>query len=187
MESNATQSVAANTIGSNPTNRIVPHEAFRRALGSIKRRVNLMDPHADFRLARTERGEWLVQVKGGADVPEGGLSILVTDKGAVEIRLSQTNADAEAWLTSGKASKPDPTVKVRPEVALKQGVEALAKWWKVTPDAFFSPEGRVTLRLTDEEEWLMGVYKYPATGNPEWRIEIKENGDVRAYPVGLGL
>ena len=186
-EFNSRLSVATDGATSNPTNRMLADEAFRRALGSIKRRVNLMDSNADFRLVRTENGEWLIQIKGGSDVPEGGLSILVTEKRAVELRLSQTNADAQAWLASGEASKPDPGIKVRPEVAFRQGLEALAKWWAVGPDCFLTPGGKIRLTRARKEEWVMNITGYSSTRHDEWRVTINDNGRIEAAPVTLGL
>lgn len=171
----------------NSAGRMPVQEAFRRALGFIKNHVNIMDPNADFQLSRTEKNEWLIRVKGVVDVPVSGASILVADSGAIQLRLASTNGAGAAWLPSGTGSAPDPSLRIRPEVALRQGVECLGKWWKVTPEAFFSPQGRISLRRTGRDEWLMGVYKCPATGHAEWQVEIKGSGNVRAYPVGLGL
>jgi len=179
-EPDQAQMTTTNSPGKMPV-----EEAFRKALGSVKGRVNLMDPKVEFGLSRMTNNAWLIQLQSAADVPTPGISIRVTDGGNIAIALASTNTTAAAWLSSGKASAPDPELRIRPEVALRQGVEALNKWWKVAPDAFFSPEGRMTLRRTGKQEWLMKVRKYPATGNPEWRVEIKENGDVDAYPVGL--
>lgn len=168
--------------------RVTVEDGFRRGLGMIKERVNLMDPLAEFQVSRLDRAGWLVQVKCPADVPTPGLTVFVGDAGDHKITLMSTNSDALQWLASGTATTPEKGVKIRPEAAFRQGLKALEKWWKVSLGAFSSPEGRITLIRTGQDEWQMGVYGYSETGYREWWIRIGDNNEVDARPVsGLGL
>ena len=184
-------SVSPATLGSAESKRVEPigvEQGFRKALGSIRARADLMDPKAAFCISRTGDRQWLVQVDGIRDLPAGGLSVAVGDSGPVEIRIAKTNAEAGGWLSSAKASAPDATIKIRPEVALRQAIHALTHWWNIKPDCFFSPEGKITLKRRGKEEWEMRIYRYSVTGHPEWRITIKDNVNVEVCRVpAIGL
>jgi hypothetical protein len=106
------------------------------------------------------------------------LLLIVKDSGTVDLKLSQTNADSAAWLSSAKTGEPDPDVKVRPEAAFRQGLQALEKWYKMTPDSFLAVRGRITLSRIAKDEWFMDVSGYSGTPLGGWWVEIKDNGTV---------
>ena len=178
-----TSSVAEGGISSNPIARLGVEEAFRKALGSIKSAVVLQDTNASFRVSRVEPGRWLIQVREKSDVPAGGLSVMVKDDGAIEFKLAQTNTNAAAWIASAKLGEPDRSVKSRPEAAFRHGIQALVKWYRMTPDSFFALRGRITLSRSGKEQWLMDIAGYSDTPLGGWLLEINDSGEVKNVSI----
>jgi hypothetical protein len=156
-------------------------QAFTKALGALKGKVNLLSTNGVMVTRSTSAGGWLIQLDGYPDASQGGLSIKIAHDATVTVQLTVGGGSPEAWFAAAKGGKSDTEGRLRPEVAFRKSVEFISA--KRRTMNWSEAKGEIKLWRTGDGDWFFAMTGYRNMHLGGCWIVVRDDGALKVVPA----
>jgi hypothetical protein len=149
-------------------------DACRRGLGALKGRINFLPTSGKIEVRWTTNGYWSIEIKDYVEVRPVGLSLKILTN-SVQLAAGTNDISLETWLATKPSGRADTKGKMRPEVAIAEGL----KFWSRShnPAILLDPQGRIQF-WRDKACWKLDLFGYRKAPIGGYWITVHDDGEV---------